>query len=179
MGFDIQPFLEAELAVQVHVVTALFALFTGIYIFSRRKGGRVHKAVGKSWVAAMALVALSSLFIHQLRVVGPFSPLHLLSLFVLASLVYAVVKIRKGDVDAHRYTMIGLFIGGLVVAGALTLARDLLMHRIFFPEGSGAFIPSPAEWPGGPVVFALSAAAAVFAGVVLYEKWASRSNRNS
>lgn len=179
MGFDIQPFLEAERAIQIHVIAALFALFTGIYIFSRRKGGKWHKRIGKGWVVAMALVALSSLFINQLKVWGPFSPLHLLSLFVLGSLVYAIAKVRAGDVQAHRFTMIGLFVGGLLVAGALTFARDLLMHRIFFPGNSGAFIPSPAEWPGGPVVFALSSAAMVFAGVLLYAFWSNRASRNS
>jgi uncharacterized membrane protein len=162
MSFDLQPFWEASLAVQIHVVTALIALFIGIYVFSKRKGTTLHRNMGKVWVVMMALVALSSMFIHQLKVWGSFSPIHLLSIFVLGSLVQAIWMARKGDIVAHKRIMAGLFSGGLILAGLLTFGRDLLMHRIFFANGAGGFIPSPQELPGGAVTFALVGAAVIY-----------------
>lgn len=162
MTFNIQPFLDASLAVQIHVIAALFALFSGLYIFTVRKGTRVHRGLGKAWVVAMVIVAVSSFFIHQLRVWGAFSPIHLLSIFTLGSLAYSLWCIRRGHVRAHQMSMIGLFCGGILVAGTLALSRDLLMHRILLNGYTGSFIPSPAEWPGGPVVFALSCGALTF-----------------
>ena len=161
MSFDLQPFWEASLAVQIHVVTALIALIVGIYVFSRRKGTKLHRNLGKFWVVMMALVAMSSFFIHQLKVWGLFSPIHLLSIFVLGSLVQAIWMARTGNIEAHRRIMAGLFSGGLILAGLLTFGRDLLMHRIFFGSGGG-FIPSPQELPGGAVTFALVGAAVIY-----------------
>lgn len=161
MSFDLQPFWEASLAVQIHVVTALIALFVGIYVFSRRKGTKLHRNLGKFWVVMMALVAFSSLFIHQLKIWGPFSPIHLLSIFVLGSLIHAIWMARIGRIVEHKRIMVGLFSGGLILAGLLTLGRDLLMHRIFFADGGG-FLPSPQDLPGGTVMFALVGAAIIY-----------------
>ena len=165
MSFEIEHFWNASLAVQIHVVTALVALVLGLIMFSRKKGGRAHRNLGKAWVVVMALVALSSFFIHQLRVWGLFSPIHLLSVFTLASLAWAIFMIRKRNVRAHEMTMKGLFMGGLVVAGALTFSRDLLMHRIFLSGGAGDIMPSLNSLPGGPVAIAFSGA--LFAGLLV------------
>ncbi len=161
MSFDLQPFWEASLAVQIHVVTALIALFVGIYVFSRRKGTKLHRNLGKFWVVMMAVVALSSLFIHQLKIWGLFSPIHLLSIFVLGSLVNSIWMARTGNIVAHKRIMVGLFSGGLILAGLLTFGRDLLMHRIFFASGGG-FLPSPQDLPGGAVTFALVGATVIY-----------------
>lgn len=177
MSFDLHPFWEASLAVQIHVVTALIALLVGTYIFSRRKGTRLHKNLGKFWVFMMAVVALSSLFIHQLRVWGPFSPIHLLSIFVLGSLVHAVWMARIGNIDAHKRIIAGLYSGGLILAGLLTFGRDLLMHKIFFGEG-GNFIPSPQELPGGAVTFALVGAAIIYVVTIFWGGKVPQSKRD-
>jgi uncharacterized membrane protein len=49
-------------------------------------------------VALMALVAISSFWIHEIRLVGPFSPIHLLSIFVLAMLPLAVWRAHTHQV---------------------------------------------------------------------------------
>jgi uncharacterized membrane protein len=92
----------------------------------------LHKTAGYVWVFQMALVALSSFFIHDLRVVGLFSPIHLLSLFVLANLVRAMVAVRAGRITEHRKTMRGLTLYGLVGAGLFTLWPGRLMHQVLF-----------------------------------------------
>ncbi len=53
------------------------------------KGTLPHRTLGWVWVVLMAVVALSSLFIHTIRMVGPFSLIHLLSLLVIVTLPLA------------------------------------------------------------------------------------------
>jgi uncharacterized membrane protein len=40
--------------------------------------------------------------------------------------------LRAGDIAAHKASMRGLYIGGLIIAGALTFAPGRIMWRIFF-----------------------------------------------
>ncbi len=80
----------------------------------------------------MATVAVSSFWIHQLRLLGPFSPIHLLSIFTLAMLPLAVWKAHSHQVPAHRRAMILLFAGALVVAGMFTVLPGRIMHAVVF-----------------------------------------------
>ena len=84
------------------------------------------------WVALMAVVAASSFWIHQIRLVGPFSPIHLLSIFTLVMLPLAVWRARTHRAADHRRIMILLFTGALVVAGLFTLVPGRIMHQVFF-----------------------------------------------
>ena len=70
---------------------------------------RNHRTLGYIWVGLMAIVAFSGFFIHVLKLVGPFSPIHLLSVLTLASLWYAIGAVRRGDIKRHRQTMVTLF----------------------------------------------------------------------
>lgn len=44
----------------------------------------------------------------------------------------AIYAVRRGKVQAHRRAMTGMFVGGLLVAGALTFLPGRLMWAIFF-----------------------------------------------
>ena len=88
--------------------------------------------MGRIWVLLMITIATSSLFIHGIEMIGPFSPIHLLSLWVLLGVPFAVRHARRGRVDAHRRAMVGLFVGALVIAGALTLLPGRVMHEVLF-----------------------------------------------
>jgi uncharacterized membrane protein len=83
-------------------------------------------------VALMVVVAASSFWIHQVRLVGPFSPIHLLSIFTLVMLPLAVWRAHTHRVADHRRIMIMTFVGALVVAGLFTLAPGRIMHRVIF-----------------------------------------------
>ena len=39
---------------------------------------------------------------------------------------------RRHDVQHHRWTMIGLFSGALVIAGFFTFAPGRIMHKVMF-----------------------------------------------
>jgi uncharacterized membrane protein len=80
----------------------------------------------------MVVVAASSFFIHDLRVWGPWSPIHLLSVFTLAMLPLAVMHARRHRVARHRSAMVAIFTGALVIAGLFTLAPGRIMHAVVF-----------------------------------------------
>ncbi len=126
------PLLDAAPAIQIHAFAATTALALGMVQLTAPKGTLPHRTVGWIWVVLMAVVAISSLFIHQLRLWGPWSPIHLLSILTLVSLPVAVLAAHRHRVARHRRTMIGMFAGGLVLAGLLTLAPGRVIHAVVF-----------------------------------------------
>jgi uncharacterized membrane protein len=129
---SLQPLLSAPLPIQIHAFAAMFAFVAGLLQFALPKGTPLHRAVGWAWVLTMATVACGSFWISTIRQFGPFSLIHLLSVYVLVGLVLAVRAARSGRIDAHRKHMIGTFIGALVVAGTLTLLPGRIMHAVLF-----------------------------------------------
>lgn len=126
-----QPLRDAGPVVQIHTFMALAAILLTIAIFTARRGTTLHKALGRVWVGAMALVALSSFWIVELRVLGPFSPIHLLSVYVLLQLYVAVRAARQGDIGKHQSAMKGMVFGALILAGAFTFFPGRTMYRVF------------------------------------------------
>lgn len=124
------PLLSASPAIQLHAAAAILAFGVGLLQLTRPKGDRAHRALGYLWAAAMLVVALSSFWIHELNHWHGFSWIHLLSLYVLATLPIAVLHARRGNVRAHRFNMIGMFVGALVIAGAFTLLPGRIMYRV-------------------------------------------------
>ncbi len=124
-------FAALPLQVQVHVSAAIAALAIGCVILALPKGRGPHKALGWSWVAAMTATAVSSLFITGLN--GDFySFIHLLTGWTLIALPMGIFAIRKSNVAAHRRHMTGIFIGGLIVAGALSFIPGRFMFEFVF-----------------------------------------------
>ena len=80
----------------------------------------------------MLIVALSSLFIHRIRLWGPWSPIHLLSILVLVTLPLAVMHARRHDIAQHRTAMLMLFTGALVIAGGFTFLPGRIIHAVVF-----------------------------------------------
>lgn len=124
------PLLDAPLVVQIHTVFAIFAVLLTVAIFSLPKGSRLHRTMGWIWVLSMGIIAISSFFIHTLRWLGPFSPIHLLSALVLFSLVRGVQAARSHRVRDHKRIMKAMVLYGLLVAGAFTFLPGRLMHEI-------------------------------------------------
>lgn len=126
----LSPLTDAPVVIQIHTVLALTAAALTIAILTLPKGSRLHRTLGWSWVCMMAVVALSSFWIHELRVLGPFSPIHLLSLITLWTLVTAVRAARGHQVQRHRRQMRALVFGALLVAGAFTFFPGRIMHAV-------------------------------------------------
>jgi len=90
--------------------------------------------MGYAWVALMLVIAVSSFWIQQIRLVGPFSPIHLLSILVLIAVPLAVWHAHNHHVARHRRMMIALYIFALVGAGVFTLLPGRIMHAVVFGQ---------------------------------------------
>ncbi len=126
------PLLEASLIIQFHAAFAFAAIGLGAVQLLSPKGTLPHRTIGWAWALLMILVAGTSLFIHTIRMWGPWSPIHLLSLFTLGVVPLAVLQARRHNVSAHRSTMIWLFTLALVVTGLFTLAPGRIMNEVVF-----------------------------------------------
>ena len=126
------PLLDATPAIQIHAFAAMSAFALGVVQLSAPKGTLPHRTVGWIWVTLMLIVSISAFFIHQLRVWGQWSPIHLLAIFTLVMLPLAVMAARRHDVPGHRRAMLGLFVGALVIAGIFTFYPGRIMYEVVF-----------------------------------------------
>jgi uncharacterized membrane protein len=132
----LEPLLHAPLAVKIHVATVVPAFFLGTYqIFLSRKGAPFHRALGYIYLALMTVTAITTLFIHALMPNGPFggfSPIHLLVGLTLFGVVGALRGAWTHNIPLHRYSMLGVYVGGLLIAGSLTFLPGRIMHAVVF-----------------------------------------------
>ncbi len=132
---DATALTHAPLPIQLHVACAVLALVIGTAMLFWRKGTPLHKALGRIWIGLMLGVSLSSFLISEIRLLGPYSPIHILSLFTLFGLWGGWQAIRAGDVKTHRTTMISVYGGGLIGAGLFTFLPGRIMHQVVFADG--------------------------------------------
>src|SRR5215207_9446683 len=126
------PLLAAPAAIQIHAFAALAAFTLGGVQLAAPKGTIPHRLFGWVWAGLMLTVVVSSFFIHEIRLWGAWSPIHLLSIFTLVMLPLAVLAAHRHDVRWHQRAMIDLFAGALVVAGLFTFLPGRIMHAVVF-----------------------------------------------
>jgi uncharacterized membrane protein len=129
---SLAPLLGAAPQIPLHAFAAMAAFGLGLIQFAAPKGTLPHRTIGWIWVTLMAVVAVSSFWIHQIRLVGPFSPIHLLSIFTLVMLPLGVWQAHRHHVVDHRRIMVFTFLGALVIAGLFTLVPGRIMHAVVF-----------------------------------------------
>ena len=130
-GFRPDVLLQTPLSVQVHVVGVTVAIVVGLMIFALRKGSGLHRLLGWIWVLGMATAAVTSVL--MIRDFGNgISPLHAFTVITAVSLFFGLLRIRQGNVRGHAGFMIGLFFGGLVVAGLFAFIPGRTMWGVFF-----------------------------------------------
>ena len=131
-NMTLQPLLDASLAIQLHAVAAVLAFVLGGMILFGTKGDRLHRLGGRIWVGLMLAVCLSSFFIHTIRMLGPWSPIHLLSVTTIAGLARGVWLARQREIIGHRRIMQMTYVGALLIAGFFTFLPGRIMYEVFF-----------------------------------------------
>jgi uncharacterized membrane protein len=127
---NFEPLLAAAPAIQFHAFAAMSAFALGLVQFAAPKGTLPHRTVGWIWVTLMLIVALSSFWIHNINLWGPWSPIHFLSIFTLVMVPLAVYAAHKHRVTTHKRAMISIFLGALVIAGLFTFVPGRIMHAV-------------------------------------------------
>ena len=116
--------------IPLHAIMAMISIILGGIQLSMKKGGAIHKFLGRIWVGLMLIVAISSFFIHEIRLWGAYSPIHLLSLWTIFSLGLGIYFVRVGNIKRHKQVMIGLYFFALILTGFFTLMPGRVMHQI-------------------------------------------------
>ncbi len=129
---SLEPLASEPSPIPGHALVACALVGLGALQLALPKGNLLHRVLGWVFVVGLGFVAISGLFISTLKTFGYFSPIHLIIPYTLGSLVYGVWAVRRGNVAAHRTTMIWLYATALVVAGAFTLLPGRVMHEVFF-----------------------------------------------
>ena len=128
IGAD-QPRLSRNLLLAIHVATVVPAVPLGAYLLARRKGDALHRGLGRLWLGLMFFTALASFGLRNPD--GGFSPIHLLSILVVVTVVRGLLMAVRGDIAGHRRSMTYLY-AGLIGAGAFVfLPERLFGHWLF------------------------------------------------
>ena len=118
--------------IPLHALAAMAAIILGGVQLSLKKGGRVHKHLGRLWVGLMLVVCVSSFFIHELKLWGAYSPIHFLSLWTIFSVGLAVYFVRAGNIRRHKQVMIAIYVCALILTGFFTLLPGRVMNQVLF-----------------------------------------------
>ena len=129
---SLTPLLNAAPEVQIHAFAALTAFALGLVQLGAPKGTLPHRTLGWVWVLLMLVISASSFLIHGIRMWGPWSPIHVLSVVTPIMLALGVLAARRHRVRAHKITMTAIFAGALLLAGLFTLVPGRIMHEVVF-----------------------------------------------
>jgi uncharacterized membrane protein len=133
----LEPLLEAPIAVQAHVATVLPAGLLGVWLLMfSRKGSRLHRGVGVTFLTLMVITSLIALFIHRRTPENAFfgmSSTHLFVPFVLFATWRAIDGVWRGNISQHRRWVLGMFIGAIVINGVNNVFfLPGITHDVFF-----------------------------------------------
>jgi len=138
---SLEPLLEASWVIQVHAFSAMAAFLLGVVQFAAPKGTLPHKAIGAVWIVLMTAIAISSIFIRPSVMPGLpvwkwFSWIHIFTIVTFVGIFVGVGHLVRGGpaFKRHKEQFAGIFIGGLVVAGALAFLPGRIMHEVAFGD---------------------------------------------
>jgi uncharacterized membrane protein len=122
----------------LHLATIAPAFLIGTFLLLRRKGTPLHKSLGRVYLVLMMATGFTTLFMPAQ--VGPkwlshFGFIHLFSLLSLYSVPAAYVAARKGNIKVHRGHMLGLYVGGILIAGLFAFSPGRMLHQWLWCAG--------------------------------------------
>ena len=115
------------------VVVPAFAL--GTFLMLNRKGTGRHRVMGRIYLVLMGTTAIVTLLMPARvgpQFFGHFGYIHLLSLLTLVTVPTAYYAALTHNVRLHSRNMIGLYFGGLILAGAFAFSPGRLLHGWIF-----------------------------------------------
>ncbi len=124
-----------ETLMYAHLWTVVPAFFIGTALMFITKGTKLHKQLGELYMILMLITAIISLMMSAR--VGPtlfnhIGYIHFFSFLTLYLIPGAYYDIKNGAIKSHQRKMIGLYVGGLIIAGGFTFFPGRYLHQIFF-----------------------------------------------
>ncbi len=118
-----------------HMATVLPCVVIGAMLLLLKKGKGFHKYFGIIYMILMFATALITLFMPAFvgpRLFNHFGWIHSFSVLTIYSVPTAYRAIKKGNVKKHKSTMINLYFGAIIIAGAFTLVPGRYLHHFLF-----------------------------------------------
>jgi uncharacterized membrane protein len=119
----------------LHLATVLPAFAIGLLQLVRRKGTSSHKLLGKVYMLLMLATALITLAMPAEvgpRLLNHFGFIHGFSALTLLSVPTAYLAARRGNIKAHRASMIWLYVGGILIAGSFAFGPGRMLNEWLF-----------------------------------------------
>ena len=119
----------------LHLGTVVPAFVIGALQLIKPKGTSSHKLLGRVYMLLMLCTGLITLVMPAQvgpRFLGHFGFIHIFSLLALTSVPIAYLAARRGHIRAHRFAMISLYVGGILIAGAFAFSPGRMLHKWLF-----------------------------------------------
>ncbi len=125
----------------LHLATVVPAFLVGTYLLLNQKGTPMHRSLGRLFMILMVGTAFISLFMSDgvgTRVLGHFGFNHLFVIPVAIFIPRAYFAARRGDIRTHKASVIGVYVGALLIAGAVAIfTPGRLIHAWLFERVVG------------------------------------------
>ena len=115
----------------IHLATVVPAFLLGTYILLNPKGTPLHRTLGKAFMLLMLFTALLVLFMPARAPPMLFAHFGFNHLFVIPVAYFvprAYFAARRGDIKTHMASILGVYFGAVLLAGAFAFAPGRLLH---------------------------------------------------
>ena len=127
--------MNYDLLMYFHLLTIVPCVFIGAYLLIVKKGNKIHRVLGRVYMLLMLITSILTLFMQAHvgpRLFNHFGFLHLFSVLTIYTVPTAYIAIKKGEVNKHKWKMILLYFGAIVIAGAFTFVPGRYLYEVFF-----------------------------------------------
>ena|SRR6056300_194426 len=127
--------MNYQLFIWLHLATIVPSFFIGGFLLLNKKGTNIHKRLGKIYMVLMLLTAFFTLFMSEVdgpKLFGHFGYLHIFTFLVLYQVPRAYFAVKKGNIKTHRFHMMLLYFGGILLAGTVAFQTGRFLNDLFF-----------------------------------------------
>ena len=118
-----------------HLSIIIPAFLLGTILIVMRKGSPLHKALGRTYLVLMLVTGIITLTMSAKvgpTFLGHFGFIHLTSIYTLYLVPSAYFAARRGNITLHKLNMIGLYIGGILIAGTFAFMPGRMLNDFLF-----------------------------------------------
>lgn len=118
----------------VHLATILPSIFIGTYLMIFRKGTPLHRKLGKVYLLLMLKTGIATAIMPSMgpKLFNHFGFFHIFSALTLWTVPNTWNALKRKDIRAHKFGMVGLYIGGIVIATIVAFLPGRTMYNFFF-----------------------------------------------